>query len=161
VCPVFARYGEQPMDQEFQADLDGIRHSVEHAEVIALYFPTFRRTLLLDTRHSPVDPPLIRVMPMVANARERVESVRRLRPRLGAIESLALIPWLRSVAALKALGVWTCMVDRLVQAGGPPCEVALERCYRQLVREERAEHHRAVTGEGYETIWQRSPAAED
>lgn len=143
------------MDQEFHIDVDEVRRTLDRAEVVALYFPYFRKTLLLDRRHSPADPPLARVVPMVNSAQERLESLRRLRPRFGRPESLALIPWPRSVASAKRLGVWQMVVERFVAAGGQQCEVVLERCYRQLLREERLEFRRAVAGEGYQTLWQR------
>lgn len=143
------------MEQEFPVDIDEIRLSVERAEAVAIFFPYVRKTLLLDTRHTVLDPPVVRVMPMVASARDRMESVRRMRPRLGPLESLAFIPWARSVASVKELGVWQLIVDRMAGAAGRGYEVALERCYRELLREERCERRRAVTGEGYETLWER------
>lgn len=143
------------MDQEFHIDVDEVRLTLDRAEVISLFFPYFRKTLLLDTRRSRVDPPMVRVVPMVASSKERVESLRRLRPRFERPESIALISWPRFVASVKTLGVWQMIVERLTRAGGPQCEVALERCYRELVRQERAEFRRAVTGEGYQTLWQR------
>ena len=145
------------MDQEFHVDVDEVRRTLDRAEVITLFFPYFRKTLLLDTRHSQADPPLVRVVPMVASGEERLKSVQRMRPRFGRPESLALIAWPRYVSSVKELGVWQLIVERLVTAGGPACEVALERCYRELLREERAEFRRAVTGEGYRALWQRRP----
>ena len=144
------------LDQEFHIDVDEVRQTLDRAEVVALYFPYFRQTLLLDTRGSSVDPPMAWVVPMVGSAQERLESLRALRPRLGRPDSLALIPWPRYVASVKKLGVWQMIVERLTAAGGVQPEVVLERCYRELVREERAELRRAISGNGYRTLWQRA-----
>lgn len=148
-----ARYGAGGLEQEFHVDLDELRRNVDRAEVISLFFPYLRRTLLLDMRCTSVDPPLAQVVPMVASSEERVESLRRLRPRFDRPERMILIPWPRYVASVKALGVWQVMTERLTGAGGSACEVSMERCYRELLREERAEFRRAITGEGYRTLW--------
>ena len=144
------------MDGDMQIDVDEIRRNVNEYEVISLFFPYFRKTLLLDTRCSDADEPMVRVVPMVATPQERLESLERLRPRFGRPESMVLIPWPRFVASIKTLGIWQSVVDRLTVAGGPRFEVLLERCYRELLREERAELGRAITGEGYRALWQRS-----
>jgi hypothetical protein len=146
------------MDQDSHIDLDEVRRGIESAEVIALYFPYFRRTLLLDTRSTPVDPPLVRVTEMVRSADERVKALRRMRPRFPRPRAITLIPWPRFVSSAKETGVWQLLVDRLTAAGG--AEVVLERCYRELLREERGEFCRAVTGEGYQTLWERTRRSE-
>jgi hypothetical protein len=143
------------MEQEYPVDLDELRRTIDRADVIALFFPYFHKTLLLDTRATRVDPPMARVVPMVRTAQERMEELRRLRPRFDRPRALALIGWPRSVASVKALGVWAALVERFAAAGSDGCEATLERCYRALVREERAELRRAVRGEGYRTVWHR------
>ncbi len=144
------------MEQDFSIDLDDVREELEAADVIALYFPLLRRTLLVDTRSSALDPPLARVVPMARSVEERVEAVRRLRPRFGHPEALALLAWPRRVAGTKAAGLWQLLADRLAAAGEAQAELVLERCYRELLSAERAEFQRAVRGEGYRTLWQRA-----
>lgn len=146
------------MDQGFHIDVDEVRRALDRADVIALFFPFMRKTLLLDTRRSRVDPPMVRVVGMVNSAEERIRSLQRLRPRFDRPEAIALIPWPGYVASIKSLRVWDLIVERLAAAGGQQCEVQLERCYRELVRLERAEFRRAILGKGYRTLWQR-PAA--
>lgn len=146
------------MEQDFSVDLDEVRQNFAAADVIALYFPLFRQTLLLDVRSSAVDPPLVRVVPMARSVEERVEAVRRLRPRLGRPDAIALLAWPRRVAGVKAAGVWQLLADRLAEAGMANAELVLERCYRELLGAERTEFSRAIRGEGYRTLWQRTPA---
>ena len=142
------------MEQEYHVDVDEVRRTLDRADVVTLYFPYFRKTLLVDTRTSDVDPPRARVVEMVGSAGERVASLRRLRPRFDRPEALALIPWPRSVRSVKQLGVWQLLIDRMDAAGARGSDLMLERCYRELVREERAEYRRAVVGDGYRTVWQ-------
>lgn len=144
------------MDQEFQIDLDEARRTIERTEVIGLFFPIFRQTLLLDTRRGDVDAPMARVVPMVQSADERLRHLRQMRPRLGRPRSMALIPWPRRVASVKTTGIWQMIVDRLLAAGLADAEVTLERCYRELLRTEQTEFRNAVSGEGYRTVWSRS-----
>ncbi|MER3419151.1 MAG: hypothetical protein C4290_00890 [Chloroflexota bacterium] len=144
------------MEQDFSLDLDDVRQNFEAADVIALYFPLLRCTLLVDTRSSVLDPPMAKVVPMVRSVKERVEAMHRLRPRFGPPEAIALLAWPRYVAGVKAAGVWQLLSDRLLAAGADNAELMLERCYRYLLGAERAEFQRAIRGEGYRTLWQRA-----
>src|SRR4051812_28678607 len=106
--PLAARgSGDVPrMDQDFHLDLDDVRRNIEAAEVVSLYFPYFRKTLLIDSRCSRVDPPMARVVDMVRSADERLEALRRLRPRFGRPKAITLIPWPRFVVSAKESGMW-------------------------------------------------------
>lgn len=66
-----------------------------------------------------------------------------------------MIPWPRFVSSAKALGLWQAIVDRMSGTGWRQAEASLERCYRELLAEERAELQRACTGDGYRTIWEQ------
>jgi hypothetical protein len=127
------------MDQEFHIDVEEVRLNLSRSEVVALFFPTFHKTLLLDLRSNATDQPMAVVVPMVRSADERVAELARLRPRFGRPRSLSLIPWPRYVTSVKRLGVWQLVIDRLTEAGATNAEVMLERCYRELLRAERAE----------------------
>jgi hypothetical protein len=144
------------MDQEQQFDLGEVRRNVARAEVITLYFPYFRQTLVLDTRASASEGPLIRIRPMVNSVEERMRDLRLLRPRFGNPESVTLIPWPKYVRSLHESGIWAVLVDRLVQAGGAPIEVEMEETLRRLRVLEWREWRHAITGKGYKTVWQRS-----
>jgi hypothetical protein len=149
------------VDQESQIDVDEVRRNLDRSEVVALFFPQFQKTLLLDTRSSAADAPMACVVPMVRSAEERITELRRLRPRFDRPASITLIPWSRYVSSIKRLGVWQLVVERMTAAGDENAEVVLERCYRELLREERAEQHRAVVGEGYQTLWERTALRDD
>jgi hypothetical protein len=143
------------MDQEFRIDLDEVRRSVARADVITVHFLYFRETLLLDTRTSATERPLIRIRPAAATIDERIKDIRSLRPRLGKPESLTYIPWPKYVASLKESGVWDVLVDRLVACGGAALEDELERLYRRLRKDEWTEYRHAITGTGYKALWAR------
>jgi hypothetical protein len=111
--------------------------------------------LLLDTRTSADDGPLVIITPMVRNMEERLRSLQKLRPRFAKPESMALIAWPRLVGALQRLGVWDLIEERMVGLGG---EVLRDRCqaaFLELEKQERALVRQAITGQGYDTLWQR------
>ncbi|MFN8557556.1 MAG: hypothetical protein U0531_09490 [Dehalococcoidia bacterium] len=88
--------------------------------------------MLLDMRCTSVDPPLAQVVPMVASSEERVESLRRLRPRFDWPERMILIPWPRYVASVKALGVWQVMHRTPHRRRADRREVSMERCWPRI-----------------------------
>jgi len=144
------------MDQEFRIDLAEVRQSVMRAEVITVHFPYFRETLVLDTRTSATEGPLLRIRPSVDSVDERIKDIKSLRPRFGRPESITYIPWPKFVASLKESGVWDVIVDRMVMAGGASLEVELERLYKRLRKEEWNEYRKAIAGKGYKVVWERT-----
>ena len=52
------------MDEEFVYDLDELLKNIKDAEVMSLFFPTFRKALIIDTRSNATDGPMVRIMPM-------------------------------------------------------------------------------------------------
>lgn len=143
------------MDQEFRIDLAEVRQNVGRADVITVHFPYFRKTLVLDTRTSASEGPLMRVRPSTATIDERIKDLRSLRGKFGRPESITYIPWPKFVLSIRESGVWDVLVDRMVMAGGAAMEAEIERLYRRLRIEEWNEYRAAIAGTGYKTIWAR------
>ena len=142
------------MDFDFQLDLEEVARSLETSEVVAIYFPFLRKTLLIDARSSAVDPPMAKVVEMVATPEERFQSVRELRPRFPRPESLVLIPWPKYVESLVRLKIWERVVARFVNLGFPETVRQCEACYQELVGLEKEEMRRALAGENYKSLWE-------
>src|SRR3989304_1332119 len=70
------------MDSDFRIDIGEVHRAIALGEIIALYFPLLRKTLLMDTRTTPLDGPMIKVVPMASSAEERFRELGRMRPRL-------------------------------------------------------------------------------
>jgi hypothetical protein len=149
------------MDFDYRVDISEVQRGIDSSEVIALYFPLLRKTLLMDTRHNAVDGPLIKVVPMASSAEERFRELRRLRPRFPRPESLTLIPWPKYVSSLVQLEVWDHIVRRFVDVGSPDIVRQCEACLRELRDAEREELRRAITGEHYQSLWDVSGAHEE
>lgn len=143
------------MDSDYQLDLLEVRRHLEETQVIGFFFPFIRRTLLVDTRTSAVDGPLVLMVPMVNSVEERVRSLKRLRPRFPKPESMTLIPWPKFVGALQRLGIWELIVQRLVALGGEQMRPRCDEALADLLREERSQVKNAIVGEGFQTLWER------
>ena len=141
------------MDADFQLDIAEVNRAVDAAEVVALYFPLLRKTLLMDTRSNDVDGPMIGVVPMAASPEERFKSLRQLRPRFPRADSITIVPWTKYVASLQRLGVWDHVVRRFAEAGDPGLVRQCQACFEELAAAERVEVGRAIRGENYETLW--------
>jgi hypothetical protein len=144
------------MDSDFRIDLSEVNRNLDTAEVASLYFPLLRKTLLIDTRCSNLDGPLIKVVPMVSTPEERFRSLRQMRPRFPKPESITIIPWPKYVGSLVRLGVWDHIVRRFVDLGGPDLPRQCEACLQELLTAERQEIGRAIRGENFQDLWRRS-----
>jgi len=144
------------MDSDYRIDLTEAYRAIDLGEIIALYFPLLRKTLLMDTRTTAVDGPMIRVVPMASSPEERFRELVRMRPRLPKPESINIIPWPKYVASLVRTEVWDHIVRRFLEIGPPEIVRRCEACLQELRDFEREEIRNAITGENYETFWDAS-----
>lgn len=144
---------------ESGTDIKDVLRSIAHADVITMYFPSFRKTLLFDARTNEKDGPMVKVVDMVTSSDERFRSLKRLRPRFGRPDSLVLIPWPRNIDSLTRLGVLQEIIDRCKRLGDASADETCQNAYKELIELEHTEKIKAVLGEGYETIWQRDAGA--
>lgn len=146
------------IDGGYDIDLDAVLQNIREAEVVTLHFPIIRQTLLIDTRCTEQDGPLVRVMPMVNNTEERFATLRALRPGLPRPQSITMIPWAHTIASLDRAGVWSCVLARLEECGTVTTLHAARRTLRQLRSLELAELREAIVGRAYRTVWSRDRA---
>ena len=140
------------MDGEFVLDVQDVIENIASAEVMSLFFPTFRKALVVDARANEEEGPMIRIMPMAASPQERLRSIRRLRPGFARLRDLTVIPWPRYVDSLVSLGIWEAIVGRVAgssEKAAAKCEVIL----KELKRLEKAELAAVVLGTNYHTVW--------
>jgi hypothetical protein len=144
------------MDNMYHLDYGAILKTVREAEVVAFRFVTVQERLLLDNRHSEVDPPMVKLVPKVNSAEERFKSLKVLRPRFKLPPKICAIWWPRYIDSLVDTGVWDAIVQRIVDNGYPAAAGECDEILRDLRRMEREELVNAIGGEGYRTLW---PAA--
>ncbi len=141
------------MDNDFTIDVDGVLEKIDAAEVLSIFFPTFRKALVVDTRSSDSEGPMVRIMPMTASTPERLRSIRRLRPSFPRLVNLTVIPWPRYVDSLVELGIWERILGRMGAPSRPGVEAACNEVLEELRRLEKGELAGVVIGETYHTIW--------
>ena len=145
------------MDSGFPLDVADILENIGSAEVISIFFPLLHQVLLVDTRHDGVEGPMVRVAPMVDSLDERVRSLRRMRPRFGAPAEVRLAAWPGHVSGLEEHGVVDAIVHRLLMLGYANRLPDLRRAVKELQTIERNETIAAITGDNYESLWERRP----
>jgi hypothetical protein len=133
------------VEDDLGVDLSEILNVVNTAEVFVVMFHLFERRLLVDTRTSEQDQPLIRVVDRVRSSDERFRELMRLRPRLAAPEKIIAFQWPRTVRTMVESGVWQAITDRLTSLGSP--DSAVLAVLHELQWEERREEIKAVRGE--------------
>lgn len=144
------------MDRDdFAVNLEELFNDIDNAEVVSISFPTFDRAAVFDMRSSESEGPMLRLMPMVSSPRERIRSVRRLRPGFPRATSLTVIPWHGYVDTLVQNGIWHKLVERFSHSGPNPRE-SMDTCdsvLRELRQSEKSEMTAAIIGDNYHTIW--------
>ena len=143
------------MDSDFLVDISEIKRNIDTAEVIALYFPLLRKTLLIDTRYNTVDGPLAKVVPMASSVEERFKSLRKLRPNFTTPESITVMAWPKYVETMRRLGILDKIVERLERSGYTESVAACHKGFNDLLKLERQEVVRAIKGNNYKSLWER------
>ena len=140
-----------PVEDDLGVDRAEVLSVVNTAEVFVVMFQIFERRLLVDTRASNGDPPLIRVVDRVRSSEERFRELQRLRPRLSAPERIVAFQWIRTVRTFVESGVWQAIEDRVRTLGAS--EATCLAVLSELQWEERHEELKAVRGdEPYRTL---------
>ena len=142
------------MNDDLRLDLSEIHKNLREGNVFCLYFPMLQKTLLLDLRTAPNDPPVVRLLPKAADIEDRLQSIKELRPGQPAPERVVMLPWGKQVDSLVRLGIWELVLDRCAATSHADTVKQCAQALDALRRLERQELAAAVTGERYQTIWQ-------
>ena len=143
------------MDGDFRIDLDDLLKSVNTADVVSIYLPVLRKTILIDTRFTAEDPPMIRIVPMAGSLEERQRSLRKLRPRFPRPKSITVVPWPKYVDSLVQLGVWSKVLERFAYSGHKEAIQVCNDVLQEVRRLEKNELGAVISGENYHTVWAR------
>ncbi len=141
------------MNSDFMFDIDGMIKSIDSADVISIFFPSFRKALVVDPRSNEKHSVLVQISPMAASPQERLRLIRRQRSGLPRVRNLAVIPWTRYVESLTRLGLSDKIIDRLEDSGDDEALREFERALDELRDMEREEHINAIVAKNYHTIW--------
>jgi len=143
------------LDFGYGNSVDGVFKFIENAEVLAVFFPKFGQSIVVDIRPKEGEPPLVRVVPMARSIADRLRTIKRMRPALPRPQDIVAVPWVGYVDAMKTSGLWGKVLGRIEQAGFPAALEDAENAFNELVRMERRELAQLIMGDQYETLWAR------
>jgi hypothetical protein len=144
------------LDFGYGSGVDGVFKFIENAEVMAVFFPRFGQSIVIDVRLKEEDPPLVRVVPMARSIADRLRTIKRMRPALPRPRDIVAIPWVGYVGAMDSSGLWKKIIARIEETGFPEALAAADKSFDELVRMERQELAQLIMGEQYDTLWARS-----
>ena len=144
------------MDFGYGSGVSGVFKFIENAEVMAVFFPNFGHSVVIDVRIQESDPPLVRVVPMARSIADRLRSIKRMRPGLPRPRDIVAVPWVGNVEAMQSSGLWNKIIDRNEESGYAEALEAADKAFDELVRMERKELAQLIIGDQYETLWARS-----
>ena len=147
------------MDNDFSIDLEDLVTTLETSEVVVLRFVAVGQRLLFDFRATDVDGPLVKVVMPVSSVEARQRELVKLRPRLASPERIVAAWWPRFASSIRETGIWDVVMRRVADAGHPDAARRAEEALDELVALEAEQQRRAVTGDGFRTMWSASAAA--
>jgi hypothetical protein len=143
------------MDGAIDLDIERLRRSLKSVDHVL-----FRMTpagvsqrLLVDFRSSRSLGPGVHLLPEAGSLAARIKSIEQVRPGLPVPERLVMVTWPLRVDALERLGILGLLRDRLAALDAFDAISALDDSYATLLDLQSQELRRAITGDGYRTIW--------
>ena len=143
------------MDGDFRINIEDMARQLDSAEVISIYLPFLRRTILIDARFTDKVPPMVRLVAMAVSVEERTRVLRRLRPEFPKPKAIAVLPWPRYIESLIYLGLWPKILQRFAESGHKETVRAWSRVIDRVQRLEADELAAVIKGENYHTMWSR------
>lgn len=142
---------------DYGLDIDEVTKVIDSADVLVVRFALLDKRLLVDSRTSEQEGPIITLVPKATSVEERFKSLKKLRPRFPLPEKIMSFMWPRHVETLRNSGLWDKIQQRLISLGGEPMTESCDKVYGQLMNEEKNEVIEAVRGgPGYQSLWERS-----
>ena len=144
------------MDNDLGIDLDAIFSVIEDSEVFIIRFNLIEKRLLVDSRTTNNELPIIKLVPRVKSAEERYLFLQRERPNMKLPEQITVFEWPRKIELMRELGVWGKISDRMVSLGGDILQDHCDKALQEAIRLEKADLLLAIMGgDGYETLWEK------
>ncbi|HSP54666.1 MAG TPA: hypothetical protein VLS25_03675 [Dehalococcoidia bacterium] len=142
---------------DYGLDMDEVTRVIDAADVLVVRFAIVDKRLLVDSRTSETEGPLIALVPKAGSVEERFKSLKKLRPRFPLPEKIMSFMWPRHIDTLQNSGVWDKIARRLVSLGGEEMTSRCDEVFQQLALEEKTEVLQAIRGgEGYQSLWERA-----
>ncbi len=136
-----------------QIDLEEVGKVVERCDVFAIGFRMFSERVIIDTRETDDQVPLVKVVEPVTSVEERFHWLGRERPAFGVPERFSFFVWPHSMEFLESCGLARRIRDQLGASERPEVARMMDKALAELQRLERRSVHQALAGEGYHVLW--------
>jgi len=137
-------------------DLDELRKVVEGCDVFTIGFRLFPQRLIVDTRTSSEDGPMVEVVEPVETVEERFFWLGKHRHSFGVPSRFAFFIWPHSLRFLVECGVTDRIRCRLNVAQWQEVAWAVDGALAKLERLEKEAVRDALLGRNYHSLWSRS-----
>ncbi len=136
-------------------DLDEVRKAVDSCDVFTIGFRLFQQRLIVDTRSSPEEGPMVEVVEPVGTVEERFFWLGKRRPNFGVPERFTFFVWPHSVGFMIECGLVERVRQRVDAGERPEVARAVKQAFVEVERLEREAVRDALLGNNYHTLWSR------
>ena len=137
-------------------NLSEVEKVVDLSDVFTVIFRVFPERLLVDTRVSAEEGPLVALVDPVASVEERFYWLGQERPRFGPPERFMFFPWPHSIVFFEQSGIAGHIRGRCEASGRAEAVAMFDKVMAELKEKEQQVTLAAISGEDFHTIW---PAA--
>ncbi|TMB98862.1 MAG: hypothetical protein E6J42_04915 [Chloroflexi bacterium] len=142
---------------DYGLDINEVTKVIDNADVLIVRFAIVDKRLLIDTRMSEQEGPLIAVVPRAGSVEERFKALKKLRPRFALPEKIMSFMWPRHMETFRNSGLWERIQQRMISLGGEAMASRCNEVFQALAQEEHTEVLSAIRGgEGYQSLWERA-----
>ena len=134
-------------------DLEEVRKVVDQCDVFTIGFRTFGERLIVDTRTTSDEGPMLEVVEPVGTVEERFFWLGKRRPAFGVPERFTFFVWPHSIRFLGESGLSGRIRERIVATGYPGAEEQVDSAVEGLDRLERKSTFDAISGRNCHTLW--------
>ena len=136
-------------------DFEEINKLVQEADVFVVGFSNFPERLLVDSRTSHKEIPLVQVVEPSTGARARLAWLMRRRPSLGQPEQFSFFSWPHSPSFMRETGVWDRIRHQVNAENDLNVDSQCEQAIRQLQNLDMQATLAVLRGDRCLTLWPR------
>ncbi len=143
------------LDSDFFIDMKEVKELIQTSDILLIRFATVDKRMLIDSRTNEAIGPKILSVGRASSVEARFRELKTLRPQFPLPDHIMSFYWPKSVSSMRTMGVIDMIADRFRSSG---YRSEAEYCYEvlsNLEKRERSQLVSAITGEGYNTIWQK------
>lgn len=142
-----------------EVDIEAVNDLLRRADVLAIGFTLFPERLLIDTRTSDDEGPLVAIVAPVATVQERYLWLGKHRGNFGAPEAFSFFTWPHTVRGMRERDILAPLGRRLTEVSNDGNEM-LDQALAKLAELEQGAIREAIRGgETWRAVWEKSPAA--